>query len=71
MDTYIYIKNTLYASGRKGIKKNAGTYYWPKAVKDECWYNMDDVLAVISEPKLENRKFQVDENTWKTIRELL
>jgi len=26
---------------------------------------MDDDLAVISEPKLENRKFQVDENTWK------
>jgi hypothetical protein len=32
---------------------------------------MDDVLAVISEPKLENRKFQVNENTWKKIKELL
>ena len=45
----------------------AGTYYWPRAVKDECWYQIDDVLVVISEPKLENRKFQVDENTCKNI----
>ena len=40
------------------------SFYWPKAVKDICWYEMENVLAVIPEPELKNRKYFVNPELW-------
>lgn len=34
-------------------------FYWPKTIKDICWYEMENVLVVIPEPELKNRKYVV------------
>ena len=30
-------------------KKDNNCFFWPKTIKDRCWYEYDDVLAVIPE----------------------
>ena len=35
-------------------------FYWLKAVKDICWYEMENVLVVIPDPELKNRKYFVN-----------
>lgn len=39
-------------------------FYWPKTIKDICWYEMENVLAVIPEPELKNRKYFVQTDLW-------
>lgn len=52
---------------RVGRSADSYAFYWPKAVKDECWYKMEDVLAVIPEPQLVNRKYHVAESVWNFV----
>lgn len=51
---------------RVGNHVDEYSFYWPKAVKDECWYQIKDVLHVIKEPKLLNRKYYVDKEILKS-----
>lgn len=51
-------------------KWNKNMFYWPRKVKDKCYYNYDDVLAVIPEPRKiegETSKFQVEPSVWEGI----
>ncbi|CAC5405966.1 unnamed protein product [Mytilus coruscus] len=34
------------------------SFYWPLAVRDECWYGMENVLGTIPKPKLVGQKFR-------------
>jgi hypothetical protein len=43
-------------------------FYWPKAVKDECWYEMEDVLRVIQEPTQVNRKYYVNKEILESVK---
>ena len=36
---------------RVGKPLETSSFFWPRSVKDVCWYRMDDVLAIIPEPK--------------------
>lgn len=38
--------------------------YWSKAVVDECWYCMQNVLAVIPEPQQIRGKCNIDREIW-------
>ena len=40
---------------RVGKPLETSSFFWPRSVKDVCWYRMDDVLAIIPEPKKEGR----------------
>lgn len=50
---------------RVGRDFKSCSFYWPKAVKDECWYSIEDVLAIIPQPHAVGRKFYVDATLWK------
>ena len=53
-------------------KKGHNCFYWPKKFKDVCWYDYDDVLAVIPEPtKIESSysHFKIDDGIWKSIQD--
>lgn len=50
---------------RVGRDIKSSSFYWPKAVKDECWYCFEDVLAVIPPPHAVGRKFYVDATLWE------
>lgn len=50
---------------RVGRDFKSYSFYWPKAVKDECWYSIEDVLAIIPQPHAVGRKFYVDATLWK------
>lgn len=50
---------------RVGRDLKSCSFYWPKAVKDECWYSIEDVLAIIPQPHAVGRKFYVDAALWK------
>jgi len=54
--------------------KNANCFFWPKKIRDENWYELDDILGVIRKPELIDRTtshFQVDDNTWKEVMQKL
>lgn len=40
------------------------SFYWPKAVIDECWYCMDNVLSIIPKPEEIKGKYQIDKDIW-------
>ncbi|CAC5403200.1 unnamed protein product [Mytilus coruscus] len=45
-------------------KKDNNCFFWPRTIKDKCWYEYDDVLAVIPEPtKIEGSysHYQIDQ----------
>ncbi|XP_052227670.1 uncharacterized protein LOC127842276 [Dreissena polymorpha] len=47
-------------------KKNSNCFYWPKLVKDISWYDYDQILTVIPEPKPigNTNQYKVDEFIW-------
>lgn len=47
------------------MHKAGNSFYWPKAVVDECWYCMSDVLAIIPEPQNINGKYHIDNEIWE------
>ncbi|VDI73607.1 Hypothetical predicted protein [Mytilus galloprovincialis] len=47
------------------------SFYWPLAVRDECWYDMENVLGTIPEPKLVGQKYIVDVSLWKQALEMI
>ncbi|CAC5422422.1 unnamed protein product [Mytilus coruscus] len=47
------------------------SFYWPLAVRDECWYDMENVLGSIPEPKLVGQKYIVDASLWKQALEMI
>ena len=51
-------------------RKNSNCFYWPKKIIDRCWYDHENILALIPEPtKMEgtNSHFKVEEKTWNFI----
>ena len=51
-------------------RKNSNCLYWPKKIIDRCWYDHENILALIPEPtKMEgtNSHFKVEEKTWNFI----
>ena len=50
---------------RVGRNLKTCTFYWPLAVRDECWYSMDKIVELIPKPKLVGQKYYVDENLWE------
>ncbi|CAG2186302.1 unnamed protein product [Mytilus edulis] len=67
-DVYVVCMQRL----ERDIKKNV--FYWPKAVKDKCWYNYSRILAIISKPKKikgSSSNYEVDPEIWtKTLSRL-
>lgn len=51
-----------------GRKKN---FFWSKKIVDECWYTLDNILAIIPEPeKLDgSTHYKINDNIWKKVTE--
>lgn len=50
--------------------ENTNCFFWQKQIRDEIWYELDDILGVIRKPELIDRTtshFHVDDNTWKEV----
>ncbi|CAC5390284.1 unnamed protein product [Mytilus coruscus] len=51
-------------------KKDNNCFFWPRTIKDKCWYEFDDVLAVIPEPtKIDGSysHYKIDQDIWNQI----
>jgi hypothetical protein len=51
-------------------KKDNNCFFWPKTIKDRCWYEYDDVLAVIPESEKKDGSYshyQIQEQIWNQI----
>lgn len=45
-------------------------FYWPKKIKHKCWYHIDNILAIISEPiKIQGSfsHFEIDTEIWNSV----
>ena len=62
MSTKILKKLTLLP--RVGARLENYSFYWPLAVRDECWYDMENAIGTIPEPTLVGQKFNVDSELW-------
>ena len=49
---------------RVGTRLENSSFYWPLAVRDECWYDMENVIGTIPEPTLVGQKYNVDSELW-------
>jgi hypothetical protein len=49
---------------RVGSRLENSSFYWPLAVRDECWYDMEKVIGTIPEPTLVGQKYNVDSELW-------
>ena len=53
-------------------RKNSNRFYWPKKIIDRCWYDYENILAVIPEPtKSTDSHYKVEESVWESIIETL
>ena len=55
---------------RVGKKDNNWFFFWPKTIKDRCWYEYDDVLVVIPESEKKDGSYshyQIQEPIWNQI----
>lgn len=51
-------------------KRNRNCFFWPKKIKDKCWYDYDSILAIIPEPqKIEGTSshFEIKDEIWQTV----
>ena len=51
-------------------RKNSNRFYWPKKIIDRCWYDHENILAVIPEPTKITGSFshyKIEENIWDYI----
>jgi hypothetical protein len=74
-----YVEDTdesdVYVSCMHQVGRHAGKncFYWPKAVADKCWYEHQNILAIIPEPqKIESSHshYEVAPALWKAILKL-
>ncbi|MCS5589861.1 MAG: hypothetical protein NZ824_07835 [Candidatus Thioglobus sp.] len=66
-DTDVYVR----CMHKVGKDTRNGSFFWPQALVDECWYSLDNVLTVIPEPVKNGRHYAIDENIWGKIIEYL
>ncbi|CAC5372461.1 unnamed protein product [Mytilus coruscus] len=55
---------------RVGRKLEKNVFFWPKAIKDKCWYKHDKILAIIPEPKRikgSSNCYEVDPVIWSMV----
>ncbi|CAC5358205.1 unnamed protein product [Mytilus coruscus] len=55
---------------RVGRKLEKNVFFWPKAIKDKCWYKHDKILAIIPEPKRikgSSDCYEVDPVIWSMV----
>jgi hypothetical protein len=50
-----------------GRKLDLCQFYWPRCVRDECWYSLDNVICVIGEPIKSGGKYVVETEKWERI----
>lgn len=50
-----------------GKKIDSCMFYWPKCVRYECWYSLDNVACLIKEPTRVGSKYVVESEKWVKI----
>lgn len=56
----------MHRIGKKGKK----CFVWPKKIKDKCWYDYDNILAIIPEPKKipgSFSHFEIENEIWQSV----
>ena len=53
-------------------RKESNCFYWPKKIIDRCWYDFENILAIIPEPSRISgcyTHFKVHGNVWDSVLE--
>ena len=61
-------QDEVFVECMKKVSKSTNKFMWPKRNKDECWYKIEDVLAVIPAPTLihsSKTQFEIDPLIWQ------
>ena len=64
-DSDVYVE-CMHQVGRK----NPNCFFWPRKIKDKCWYDHDNILAMIPEPVKKDgtsSHFEVDREIWDAV----
>jgi hypothetical protein len=47
-------------------KKNENRFFWPNPKQDKCWYDCQDIIALIPEPtRICSNHFQIENKAWE------
>lgn len=64
-------EHDVYVQCMHGVgRKQSNCFYWPKKLIDRCWYDYEQILALIPEPekiKQSHSHFKVIEHIWETV----
>ena len=66
-------ENDVYVQCMHGVgRKQCNIFYWPKKIIDRCWYDFEDILAVIPVPTRipgSYSHFKVNDSIWNSVTE--